>query len=344
MKRLVPAFLALAAGLGVLPAISGAAPVGGDYVYTGSIDLGAPGSWDYASFDAAAGRYYVGHTDKVSVVDVASRKVVGSVGPMLRAHGAAILPLLGRGFATSGEDGMLKEFDLADLHIVQQISIGKDDDGIVADPRSGMVIVTVGDARQLVIVNAATAAVAHVVDLPGEPEFPAADGRGKAYVNVASTSQMAKVDIASGHLDAVWPLPGCVSPHGLAYDHRTGRLFTGCANSVLLVVDPKDGRILASLPTGPFSDAVAVDEARHRVFCPNGNGTLTVIDEGPNDTYAVLRTIPTFLGARSMTIDPRSGELFITYGDTQIVSGMRDPAGLRFGWAGAKVATFMPND
>lgn len=344
MNRLLPAFVALAAGLAILPAASAAAPVGGDYVYTGSIDLGAPGGWDYASFDPVAGRYYVGHTDKVSVVDAASRKLVGQVAPMDRAHGAAILPKLGRGFATSGGDGMLKEFDLSDLHIVKQIPIAKDDDGIVADPHSGSIIVTVGDAKQLVIVDAASASVAHTVDLPGEPEFPAADGHGKAYVNIASTSQMAKVDIASGHLDAVWALPGCVSPHGLAYDHRTGRLFTGCANSTLLVVDPKDGRVVAKLPTGPFSDAVAVDEARHRVFCPNGNGTLTVIDERPGDTYSVLRTIPTFLGARSMTIDPRSGELFVTYGDTQIVSGMRDPAGLRFGWVGAKVATFMPND
>ncbi|HZC16085.1 MAG TPA: hypothetical protein VE309_04930, partial [Caulobacteraceae bacterium] len=229
-------------------------------------------------------------------------------------------------------------------HVVQQIPIGKDDDGIVADPRTGTVIVTVGDAKSLVIVDAATARVAHTVDLPGEPEFPAVDGRGKAYVNVASTSQMAKIDIASGRIEAVWHLPGCVSPHGLAYDHRTGRLFTGCANSVLLVVDPKDGRVAATLPTGPFSDAVVVDEARHRVFCPNGNGTLTVIDEGPDDAYSVLRTIPTFLGARSMTIDPRSGELFVTYGDTQIVSAPHDPGGLRFGWAGAKVATFMPNN
>jgi len=316
----------------------------GDYVFSGSIDLGAPSSWDYATYDAATGRLYIGHHDKVDVIDPAAGKVVGSMGPINGAHGAAIDAKLGRGFATSGEDGLLKEFDLADQHLIKDIPVGEDADGVIFDASTGAVILATGDSKKLVIVDAASAAVTHSVDLPGEPEVLAADGHGKVFANIASTGELSRVDIASGKLEATWPLTGCKSPHGLAYDHRTGRLFVGCANAVLLAVASSDGKILASLPVGPFNDAVVIDERRGRVFCPNGDGTLTVISEKPHDQFVVIRTIPTFIGARSMAIDPATGTLFVTYGDTQMRSGPRSPGGITFGWAGARVAILKPND
>jgi len=326
-------------------AIAAPAPhAAGDYVYGGSFDVGAPGAWDYASFDAGHGRLYIGHRDSIAVIDPATRKVVGQVSPLDEAHGAGIDAAHSRGFATSGGDGTLKEFDLADLHIIKSIPVGEDADGVTFDPGTGVVILTLGDGKKLVLVDAATATITHEVDLPGEPEFVAADGRGKAFVNIASTGQLARVDIASGKLEAVWTLTGCKSPHGLAYDHRTHRLFSGCANAVVLAVDPESGKILATLPAGPRNDAIIVDERRGRVFCPNGDGTLTVIGEGPRDTFAVLRTIPTFLGARSGAIDPATGTLYLTYGGIQITTGPRDPGGIRFGWDAAKVAIFVPND
>jgi DNA-binding beta-propeller fold protein YncE len=314
---------------------------GGDYVYAGSIDAGAPGAWDYATFEG--GRLYLGHRDTIAVIDPAARKLVGSVGPINGAHGAVADVALGMGFATSGKDGLLKEFNLSTLALVKDIPVGEDADSIVFDASTGAVLVTVGDGKQLVIVDARTASVTHKVDLPGAPEFLAADGKGKVFVNIASTGQMSRVDIRTGVVEQTWALTGCTRPHGLAYDHRTNRLFAGCANAVVAVVDPA-GKLITTLPAGPQNDATLVDERRGRVFCPNGDGTLTVIGEGAHDHYSVLRTIPTFLGARSGAIDPATGTIYLTYGQIQIVSGPRDPAGLRFGWQAARIAVFTPND
>jgi DNA-binding beta-propeller fold protein YncE len=343
MIRLRPLLLVLLLGLSAAPAVT-AAPagrVGGDYVYAGSFDVGAPGAWDYASF--YGGRLYLGHRDTVAVMDAATREPAGSVGPLSSAHGAVADLAIGRGFATSGGDGVLEEFDLATFAIVKQIPVGKDDDGITFDPATGAVLLTVGDGKQLVIVDARTASVTHTVDLPGEPEFLAADGKGKVFVNIASTGQMSRIDIASGKLEATWDLTGCARPHGLGYDHRTGRLFAGCANGVVAVVDPA-GKLITTLPAGPQNDAILIDEKRGRVFCPNGDGTLTVIAEGAHDNDSVLRTIPTFLGARSGAIDPATGTIYLTYGQIQIVNGYRDPGGIRFGWSAARIAVFTPND
>jgi DNA-binding beta-propeller fold protein YncE len=340
--RLLPLLLCgLVAASGAALA-SPAGHVAGDYVFSGVIDLGTPAAWDYASF--AGGRLYIGQSDRITVVDLAARKVAGSAGPLNEAHGAAIDTAIGRGFATSGGDGLLKEFDLATLKVVKEIPTGDDSDGVIFDPGTGSVILATGDSKKLVIVDAKSATITHTVDLPGSPEFVAADGKGKAFVNIASTGQLARVDIATGKLEAVWTLGGCKSPHGLGYDHRTNRLFAGCANAQLLAIRPDTGLILATLPAGPFNDAIIVDEARGRVFCPNGDGTLTEVIEKPRDVFQVLRTIPTFLGARSGAIDPATGTLYLTFGATQILSGRRDPGGMRFGWASAKVAIFTPND
>jgi hypothetical protein len=337
--RLLPLLLGLVAS----PAL--AAPAGhiaGDYVYAGAIDIGTPAGWDYATY--ADGRLYIGQSDKITVVDTVTRKVVGAVEGLKEAHGAAIDTAIGRGFATSGGDGLLKEFDLATLKVVKDIPTGDDSDGVIFDPGTGAVILATGDSKKLVIVDAKTAEITHTVDLPGAPEFVAADGKGKAFVNIASTGQLARVDIATGKLEAVWTLADCKSPHGLGYDHRIGRLFVGCANARLLAVRPDTGLILATLPAGPFNDAIMIDEARGRFFCPNGDGALTVAVEPKRDVFQVLRTIPTFLGARSGAIDPATGTLYLTFGDTQIMTGRRDPGGIRFGWVGAKVAILTPND
>ena len=336
-------FLLLLLALAVAPCAVAAPPAhtGGDYVYAGSIDVGAPGAWDYASFEG--GRVYLGHRDTIAVIDVGARKLVGSVGPMNGAHGAVADTALGMGFATSGKDGLLKEFDMKTLALVKDIPVGEDADSIVFDPATGAVLVTVGDGKQLVIVDAKSATVTHKVDLAGEPEFLAADGKGKVFVNLASTGQISRVDIRTGQVEATWALTGCTRPHGLAYDHRTNRLFAGCANQVVAVIDPA-GKLITTLPAGPQNDAMLVDERRGRVFCPNGDGTLTEIAEGPHDSYRVVRTIPTFLGSRSGAIDPATGAIYLTYGQIQIVSGPRDPAGLRFGWQAARIAVFLPND
>jgi DNA-binding beta-propeller fold protein YncE len=342
MPRLTPLITLLAALAAAPAAFAAPAHVGGDYVYAGSIDVGAPGAWDYASFEG--GRLYLGHRDTIAVIDPAARKLVGAVGPLQSAHGAVADPASGHGFATSGGDGVIKVFDLTSLQVVKELPVGKDVDGIAFDPATGTVLATIGDGRQLVVVDAKTATVTHQVDLPGAPEFLAADGRGHAFVNLASTGQLARVDIASGKVEAVWPLTGCTRPHGLGYDHRTNRLFAGCANAEVVVVNPEDGRLLATLPAGPQNDAILVDERRGRVFCPNGDGTLTEIFEGPHDTYTVERTIPTFLGARSGALDPATGTIYLTYGQIQIVAGPRDPGGLKFAWSAARIAIFTPND
>src|SRR5512147_1276951 len=140
---------ALSVGLAMACAFAGdveaqvEARTGGDYVFTGDIDLGGPGFWDYAALDGDAHRLYVGHVDKITVVDVSTRKVVGTVAPLSDAHGVAIVSSLQKGYASSGGDGTLKVFDLGTLRITKEIAVGEDADGVIFDPHARVVIVMI---------------------------------------------------------------------------------------------------------------------------------------------------------------------------------------------------------
>ena len=312
-----------------------------NYTFVEDVELGAPGFWDYLTFDPVARRVYAAHYDKVSVFDAATGKPVGSIGPVKDAHGVVIVNRLGKGYAVSGEDGAVKVFNLSDLKIVNEIKIADDIDGAVLDPHSGAVLVVSGDGKSLSVIDPNHDTV-KTFPLPGKPEYLATDGAGNVYVNLADTATVAKVDIVTGKVEAIWPLTGCKAPHGLAYDGRTHRLFSGCSNGRLVVLDPAGGRNIASLPIGPMSDGVVVEEKRGLVFSAGVKGTLSVIREGGGDQYKVIRTIPTFFGGRNLTIDPTTGDVFVSHGDMKLETGTANVLALRFSWDGLSVAHFRP--
>jgi DNA-binding beta-propeller fold protein YncE len=269
--------------------------------------------------------------------------LVGEVGPLGDAHGVAIVSKLGKGYADSGEDGMLKVFRLSDLKVTGEIKVSPDADGVIYDPHTDRVLVVAGDSQNLTIVDPQTDTVVKTVALSAKPEFLAADGHGFAYVNLSDKGAIAKVDLAGGVVTATWPLENCKAPHGLAYDDVTKRLFSGCSNARLVVVDAETGANLANLPIGSLSDAVVVDPARGRVFSANGDGTLSVISEA-GGAYRVLRTIPSFFGGRNLTLDPVTGRLFVSHGNMVMAGPMTSVLALKFVFDGLNIATFQPND
>ena len=91
----------------------------------------------------------------------------------------------------------------------------------------------------------------------------------------------------------------------------------GCSNSVLVVVDTLTGRTVAKLPIGKGSDAVAFDPVRKRVFSSNGfDGTISVYQQASPNRYDPMPAISTVVSARTMSVDPATGRLFVAGADT----------------------------
>ncbi len=96
----------------------------------------------------------------------------------------------------------------------------------------------------------------------------------------------------------------------MAIDRVHQRLFAGCGNKTMVVVDMRSGKVVASPQVGDGVDASGFDPATQLAFTSNGEGSITVVHEDTPDTYTVVETVPTQRGARTMAVDPRTHRLY----------------------------------
>jgi DNA-binding beta-propeller fold protein YncE len=162
------------------------------------------------------------------------------------------------------------------------------------------------------VIDAVGEKVIGEISLGGKPEFAQADGKGFVFDDLEDKSQVVKIDAASLTVIARWPLPAESGPSGLAVDSVKDRLFIGCGNKTMAVMDDISGKILATLPIGQGVDACSYDPVHDRAFASCGDGTMTVVQQSDYaDTYAVSATVQTEPKARTMAFDPTTGIVYL---------------------------------
>jgi DNA-binding beta-propeller fold protein YncE len=112
----------------------------------------------------------------------------------------------------------------------------------------------------------------------------------------------------------LWLDSSCQDPRAMAIDRAHERLFVACNNFRMVVLNPGTDQTIAALPIGLGPDAVVYDANRGLIFTANGggDGSLTIIRQDVTDTYAVIQTLPTRQAARTLALDPSTGELYLT--------------------------------
>src|SRR5262249_4939058 len=136
---------------------------------------------------------------------------------------------------------------------------------------------------------------------------------------IEDKSTLVCFDARTLKLLSTWPLAPGEEPTGLAFDPAHRRLFSGCANKKLIVIDAQSGRRIVDLPIGERVDGVAFDPVLQRVLSTNGEGTLSVIHEDSPDHYTKLADVPTQRGARTIALDAGSHRVYTCtaeYGET----------------------------
>ncbi len=279
------------------------------YKQVAKYTIGGDGGWDYVTYDPTGNRLFVAHNSAIYVIDAASGKKTGEV-PANGAHGVALVPDKGLGFSSNGRAGTVTVFDLKTLTPKTDIKVGENPDAIIYDKYANRVIVMNGRSHDLMAIDPDSLKVVATVPLGGKLEFAAADP-AHVYVNVEDTGEIAVVDSKTWKATERWKLADCEEPSGLAIDDAAGHLFTVCGNSKMLVVATKDGKQLATLPTGSGTDAAAFDPGLKRAFASNGEGTLTVAQESDTSEYKVLGNVETARGARTMALDPKTHKIYL---------------------------------
>jgi len=287
------------------------------YKLTGSIKIGGEGGWDYLTLSPDGHTLYITRTTHTMVVDVATGQATADIRGTIVAHGVALVPDAGRGFISDGGAGSVVVFDLKTGAALGKVAAADDADAIIYDPASKQVLAFCGDAHQMVAiapdVDLKSGKASATLDLGGKPEFAVADGRGKVYVNIVDKDELAVIDTAPMKVIARWPTGAGKRPTSLSMDPKTQRLFIGCRNGKLIVMNADNGSVIADFPIGQGVDGTAFSDGL--IFASCFDGTLTVVREISADKFELAQTVPTALGARTLTVDPTSGTVYLPTAD-----------------------------
>ena len=274
--------------------------------------VGGEGGWDYLTVDSAARRLYVSRSTRVLVFDADSGAPVGEIPNTAGVHGVALVPDIDRGFTSNGRASTVTVFELKSLKTVSEVpTTGDNPDAILYDPASRRVFTFNGRGANTTAIDAAASKVAGTVKLDGKPEFAIADGAGRIFVNIEDKSVIDVLDSRKLSVEQRWPLAPCEEPSGMAFDAKHRRLFVGCANRMMAVVDAGNGRVVTTVPIGEGVDANAFDPATDLAYASCGDGTLTVAHEDSPDRLSVVEKVPTQRSARTMALDGKTGRVFL---------------------------------
>jgi DNA-binding beta-propeller fold protein YncE len=273
--------------------------------------VGGEGWWDYLKIDPDSRRLYISRGTHVMVLDSDSGKIVGDIADTPGVHGIALAPHLGRGFTSNGREGTVSIFDLSTLKTIKKVQVGDNPDAILFDPATNRVFTFNGHSQDATAVDAATGEVVGKIPLGGKPEFGVTTGAGEIFVNLEGKSEILALDPVNLKIKSTWPLAPCTEPSGLAIDVKNRRLFAGCDNKMMAVVNADTGKVITTVPIGEGVDANGFDPETGFAFASCGEGVLVVAHEDSPDTFSVAQIVPTQRGARTMTVDTKTHQIFL---------------------------------
>jgi len=292
---------------------SAAAASDGGYGVVARWSVAGSDKWDYLTVDQAHHRLFVSRATHVQVFDLDSGKPAGQIADTPGVHGIALAADLHRGFTSNGKGDSVTVFDsetLAPISVIK--TAGHDPDAIVYDAPSHRIYAFNGHSSNASVIDARTAREIGTVALPGNPEFAVSDGQGHVFVNIEDKALLARIDVASNGVSAIWSLAPCVEPTGLALDSARHRLFSACHNQRLIVTDSNAGTRVAELPIGSHVDAAAFDPATSLLFTSNGDSAdVTIISAETADSYLVRGRLGTASGAKTMALDAGTHRIYV---------------------------------
>src|SRR6266436_6286024 len=269
------------------------------------------GGWDYVTIDSDARRLYISHATQVEVVDPDSGKLIGTIADTPGVHGIAIATPFKHGFTSNGRENKVSMFDPATLQLIKKIDVGKGPDGIYYDARTKRVFTNNHGTHDITAINAETGEVVGTVAVKTDGEQAVVGKDGLIYVNGEDTSEVVVFDPKSLEVKNRFPIGVAKTPTGLAYDAKTNRLFIGCGESKMVVMDAANGKVIGSFPIGARVDFAGFDPDAKLVFFSCGDGNLSIYHEKSADVYKDVDLVRSQPSARTMAFDPKTKKVFL---------------------------------
>jgi DNA-binding beta-propeller fold protein YncE len=326
MKTKLSKLFIMAVGLAALFA-GAACQADGPYHYLTQIPIPGATRWDYLSVDPIAHRLYVSHGNEVVVIDLQSNQIVGAITNTPGVHGVAVAPELGLGVTSNGRENKAGIVDLKTLQTLSKVDTSEGTDGMCYNAARQEAYLFCGEAQAATVVDVKGQKVVATIPLDGRPEFAAADPKAnRVYNNIESKSEVAVIDGDAHTVITNWPIAPGESASGIALDAENHRLFIGCHNQNMVMMDNTSGKVVATVPIGRGVDANAFDPGTMLAFASCGDGTTTIAHEDSPDTLTVVQKLATQPGARTMVLDPDTHNIYLATAEVAS-SSTNQPAG-----------------
>jgi DNA-binding beta-propeller fold protein YncE len=284
----------------------------GPYHFIKEIPVGTDGFWDGLIVDSAAQRLYVSHATQVVVIDLAKDAVVGEITNTPGVHDIAVAPKLNRGFVSNGREAKASIVDLKTLQTISKVDTGPNPDAILFEPGQNEVYAFNGRGQSATVIAADSGKVVTTIPLGGKPEFAEADPEsGRVFDNLEDKSEVAVIDTKTHQVVNRWPIAPGESASGIAIDVKHHRLFLGCDNQLMVMMDSTSGKVLATVPIGEGVDGATFDPGTQLAFTSCGQSATVTIAREDADKLTVVQVLKTERGARTMALDPITHKIYL---------------------------------
>lgn len=278
----------------------------------------SPGYFDYMTVDGDYRRLLVAHadSDQLAIIDVDAGTVIQAVdlGNNTGGAGVAVDVRDGKYFVGTAANRVV-DINRKNMVLQQYITLPGPVDAIALDTKTDTLYADEDHGSHVWAIDAKHDKLVASIALPGDPEYVDYDPvSNRIYQNIKpAPSLVVAIDPGSNTIAAQWPVAPAVSLHGLAIDSASGRVFSVGLNGKLAVIDVKTGAIVTEVDVAGRVDQIAFDPATKRVYCPSGSGVLTVVQETAAGA-SVLDTITVPRGTHSLAVDPKTHNVWISYG------------------------------
>lgn len=281
------------------------------YTVSKKINVVGDEGWDYLSVDNVNQHLFVSHGSVVNVIDLKTDQTIATIPDTKGVHGIAIANDLNKAFISDGKDNAVTVVNLTTFELIEKIKIeGQKPDAILYDSYSHYVLTYNAKSSDATVIDANTNKVVKTIPLGGKPEFSVSNTKGLIYVNIEDKNEIKTIDTKTLEVINTWSIAPGDEPSGLALDIQNNILFSVCGNQMMVIVDASTGKIIQTVPIGDGCDGVAFDAKKKMIFSSNGKGTITAVKEESSKKFSVAQTIITQRGARTITINPTTGQLY----------------------------------
>lgn len=264
-----------------------------------------PGGFDHADVHPATGRVFVAHTvnDSLDVIDGANDRFLRSIPNLKGVAGALVVPGANLVFTSNRGENTVGIFPFEDEAALAKVPVGANPNGLAYDAKRKLLLVGQGGSPVTVaVVDVAKRSVIHTINVPGRTRWAIFDPQQEMFfVNIADPPMIVGIKSGQpGEIARTYKIPAA-GPHGLALDPQTRRLFCACDAKTLVVLDADTGRIVIEAPMSGVPDVLFANTTRRHLYAAIGDpGVIEVFDL---DTMALLQTVQTGVGARTMAFD-----------------------------------------